>query len=318
MKARRTLFNDVVKDMNVSIFHPRKDKCDTCIGHDLGHVSDELWQNHVAMKNEARSEKEKDKEEAKFVFTMDVEAVLLCPRTKASSMYFKQKLMVHNFTLYDLKTKNVLCYLWDETEADLSINVFTTFLHAFTTKRIKFEPGNEIIFYSDGCTYQNRNVTVSNVFINIAVKYNITIVQKFLEKGHTQMECDAVHAAIEARLRYEEIYLPSGYINIARTARVENPYEVEYVHHDFFKNFDGEQNYASIRPGKVPGDPCVTDLRALKYSPDGLISYKLRHTEEWRNLPHRKVTSSTNKVVQSSLFPKRLPITDKNSMRYKI
>lgn len=57
------------------------------------------------MKTEARQEKENDKLVINEVFTMDLQAVLLCPKSNVSSLYYKTKLIIHNFTIYDLNIK---------------------------------------------------------------------------------------------------------------------------------------------------------------------------------------------------------------------
>lgn len=124
------------------------------------------------MKEEARETKD---EEGKFLYVMDIEVVFLCPKSNASSMYYKTKLNIHNFTLYNLKTRAGNCYFWDETAADLSADVFASMLYDFISNKINFEPGNKIIFYSDGCTYQNRNCIVSNAFVYTAQKYQVTV-----------------------------------------------------------------------------------------------------------------------------------------------
>ena len=49
---------------------------------------------YIIQKDQARDEKTKDKEAASdtiSVWTMDMQAVLLCPKTKACSMYYKTK-----------------------------------------------------------------------------------------------------------------------------------------------------------------------------------------------------------------------------------
>lgn len=156
---------------------------------------------------------------------MDVETVLLCLKSNASNMYYKTKLNIHNFTLYNVVISGAVhCYLWDETAADLSADVFASILYDFVSDEINFEPDDEIIFYSDGCTYQNRNCIVSNVFVYMEQKYQVTILQKFLEKRHTQMECDSVHSSIENRFWRAEIYLPSGYVSAAWAAWSDNPF----------------------------------------------------------------------------------------------
>ena len=54
----------------------------------------------------------------------------------------------------------------------------------------------------------------------------------------------------------------------------------------FFRDFTRLNYCCSIHPGTVVGDPRVVDIRALKYS-DGIISYKLMHSDPWQPLPHR-------------------------------
>ena len=55
------------------------------------------------------------------------------------------------------------------------------------------------IFFSDNCGGQNKNIQIAAVCL-YAVK-NIDhldeIVHTFLETGHTMMECDSMHAAVE-------------------------------------------------------------------------------------------------------------------------
>ncbi len=317
--AGKTLFRDIRRDMKISIYRPKKDKCETCLGHQHGHVTDTIFEHHVTMKEEAREAKDIDKEEGKFVYVMDVEAVLLCPKSNASSMYYKTKLNIHNFTLYNLKNGAGHCYFWDETAADLSADVFASMLYDFISNKINFEPGDEIIFYSDGCTYQNRNCVVSNAFVYMAQKYQVTIVQKYLEKGHTQMECDSVHSAIETQFRNAEIYLPSGYISATIAARPDDPYTVEYLDHSFFQRFRQLSYYTTIRPSiNKAGEATVTDIRALKYRRNGEIQFKLNHSGEWKDLSaaqrkRRSAKISTNFCNEElpNLFPSRRPIKKK-------
>ncbi|KAJ8347253.1 hypothetical protein SKAU_G00286540 [Synaphobranchus kaupii] len=86
-----------------------------------GNISKAEYDAHVKKKDEARQEKSRDKDSAnneKSVWTMDLQAVLLCPKTKASCLYYKTKLQVHNFTLFDLESKEGYCYIWDESEGE--------------------------------------------------------------------------------------------------------------------------------------------------------------------------------------------------------
>lgn len=232
--VKRTTFEHEMTGLNVALFLPRKDQCDTCIGYEEGNVLEVEYNFHIQKKNDARDAKIYDKEHGKHVYTVDMEAVLLCPVLKASALYYKTKLCVHNFTIYNLKTHDVDLYVWDETQADLTANVFASCMYTFITTKVPFEAGDEIIIYSDGCNYQNRNVILSNMYVHLAQKFGITIIQKILEKGHTQMEGDSVHSSIETRKKNQPIFLPSNYIHIMETARLENSYTVHYLDHTFF------------------------------------------------------------------------------------
>ena len=62
------------------------------------------------------------------VWTMDLQSVLSCPKTKTRALYYKTKLTVHNMTYFELNTKEVKNYIFDETNGDMSCHMFT-YLH---------------------------------------------------------------------------------------------------------------------------------------------------------------------------------------------
>lgn len=207
-------------------------------------------------------------------------------------LYYKTKLIVHNFTVYDLKRKNGYCFIWNESEGGLTANEFSTIIITMLQKFIiehPLKPNQQIIIYSDGCNYQNRNNILSNALVNFSMENKVVILQKYLDKGYTQMECDSMHATIEKSIRNKKINVPADYAYLAKIAYKKNPYNVSYLYHDFFRKIENTLTfYKLIRPGKRPGDPVVTDKRALKYSPDGKIQFKLRHSSTcWEDLPVR-------------------------------
>jgi len=94
-------------------------------------------------------------------------------------------LQVHNFTLFDLKSKEGYCYIWEESEG----KVFAHLQYSHFKGVIKDHPEiKEIVVWSDGCGYQNRKANVANAFSELARKYGVLITQKYLVAGHTQME----------------------------------------------------------------------------------------------------------------------------------
>lgn len=302
------VFHDEFSALNLSLFRPKKDQCDLCISFKAGNSAEEVFKKHIERKHAAREEKTKDKENAIHVFTMDLQSTLLSPMLKASAIYYKKKLVVHNFTLYNLKTKDGYCFIWNEVEGGVTANEFSSIIYYFLETKATILPGEEVILYSDGCSYQNRNVTLSNALLHLASSKNITIIQKYLVSGHTQMECDSMHSCIERRLRNREVYSPACYISAAKEARMNpKPFEVEYLCHTFFKNFSGLKYYQSIRPGSKPGDPVVTNLCALQYTPDLQIKYKLDFSSEWKILERRTRRQNSSGQIDF-LYKKQIPI----------
>jgi len=70
------------------------------------------------------------------MFTMDVQAVQLVPHLKASALYFKQKLAIHNFTVYNVVTHEVVCYVWHEGEGEVTANVYASCITHFINNHI--------------------------------------------------------------------------------------------------------------------------------------------------------------------------------------
>ncbi|WAR05509.1 hypothetical protein MAR_020878 [Mya arenaria] len=54
--------------------------------------------------------------------------------------------------------------------------------------------------------------------------------------------------------------------------------------------------YTSIRPGTKTGDPVVTDNRALKYDPNGMIMYK--QCDEYNHLRRKAKRQDVSTEVQ--------------------
>lgn len=249
--AARTFFTNVLTKEKIKIHKPRKDQCDVCCGYEVKTISSEVYINHIAMKNEARDAKNKAKESADntyLVLTMDLQSVLLCPRTEASKMYYKQKLQLHNFTIYVLNNKDVTLYVWHESNGGVSMNEFTTCIVDFVSNQSNNY--TKVTLISDGCNYQNRNKALASALSNLAINKSITIEQMFLEKGHTMMECDSVHATLE-KLFVPPINSPSDYIAQMKLARPKQPYNVRVIDYSFFKNYEKlPTNLSSLDQGR--------------------------------------------------------------------
>jgi len=80
---------------------------------------------------------------------------------------------------------------------------------------------------------------------------------------------------------------------------------------EFFRDYAAKATlrYDSIRPGHKTGDSMVTDIRGLKYDPNGFIYYKLDLDLEWQELPRRP--KPVNPKMFPALYSDKLKITEK-------
>lgn len=304
-------FYKMFDEMNLSIHTPKKDQCDICSQHKVGNLSDAVWNDHIRRKARARTEKENDTKRALkgeiYCLTVDLQAVKNSPMLNASAIYYKTKLCVHNYTVYNLSNHHCVNYWWNESEGELNASIFATCLTDYLSNNC-LGKDIPIVIYSDGCNFQNRNVVMSNALLHFAVNNNVEVTQKYLVKGHTQMEVDSVHALIERKLKHKEIYLPFDYCQAAIEARkTPFPYETKYMTFEFFRDFSNIVYYNSIRPGRNTGDPTVIDISALRYLPSGKIETKLDFDQQFEDLPRRPrpIDKST---VPKHMYSHRLPI----------
>lgn len=169
------------------------------------------------MKGEKKNWWKEHADEKTHVFTMDLESVLLCPKTAASAMYYKQKLQLHNFSIYELRTQDVDLYVWHECNGGVNANEFVSCIADYITRCVEQRGFEKVVIVSDGCNYQNRNKCLSSTLSALAVKYKIEIIHLYLEKGHTMMEVDSVHSTLEHYF-YPPIYSPAEYVARMRMA----------------------------------------------------------------------------------------------------
>ena len=98
----------------------------------------------------------------------------------------------------------------------------------------------KLSLYSDCCAGQNRNQFLTAALHTILQSETTSLLeinQKYLESGHTQMECDSVHSAIERAKNDVEIYIPRQWINVIKLSRKKQPYTIHPLSHTDYKDY---------------------------------------------------------------------------------
>lgn len=210
----RHIFNTC---FNLSFHKPRKDQCPTCTAYESANAETKITLEdnhdlHINLKNRAREEKNLDKNEAKLneevhSCNFDLQQVLYVPTDPTNAtLFYKTKLAMYNFTIFNCGNNTGKCYMWTEIEGGRGpCEISSCLFHhlkslSVNTKNVKC--------FSDTCGGQNKNQYVAAMFI-YAVQVLPIIDQKFLISGHSQMECDSMHARIETEIHLY-IYLMNG------------------------------------------------------------------------------------------------------------
>jgi len=235
-------------EFNLGFHKPKKDYCTFCHKYDNSSEAEKTllqaeYDAHQIRKNQARSAKEAYKVEAQqdvslVVATFDLQAVLPSPKLSASSVYYKRKLSAYNLTAFSLADRACTCYMWHEGTAGRGSSDIASCMLKFLEDQP--ETTKKVVLFSDTCGGQNRNkFFCTMVLYALHNSANITQVDHlYMESGHSQMECDSVHACIEREIRKQNINAPMDYYAAVEHAR-KPPYNVLRMDTDDFKDFSG-------------------------------------------------------------------------------
>lgn len=257
------VFNSVFQNYEpqLSFFIPRKDQCVIC---NRNGATDSEYEEHILRKDIISANKEADKANAlaqpknTLYVTFDLEAILTLPQSEDSMLYYSRKLSVFNCTIHDSQNRGV-CNMWSETAGRKGANeVGTCLLQYFRSLDSDIK---HITMYSDTCSGQNRNQYIVAALLlaqNTDEFSSAEIIDlKYLESGHSMMECDSMHATIERAKKNRKVYLPEEYELIASLARQKpHPYEVKRMtHSDFFDLHELAAKCIRMRKQDVNGEP---------------------------------------------------------------
>ncbi|CAG9772073.1 unnamed protein product [Ceutorhynchus assimilis] len=251
---------------NLSFFHPKKDQCLICSRYQQASPEEkqrlkEDYEQHLGRKNESQQAKAADKEKAKvdesfMSVTFDLQSVLQTPSSEVSLTYYMRKLTMYNFTVYEAAPPNkAFCYCWTEINGKKGSCEIGTCLW----KYIQTLPPEvkHLSLFSDTCGGQNRNQQIAALLLYAVQNSHLEIIeQKFLESGHSFMEVDSMHSAIEQQKKFVSVYCVNDWMNIFKLARSQRgrnknkpPYEVGELKFDEF--FDLKQLATQLLKNKT-------------------------------------------------------------------
>ncbi|RZF48681.1 hypothetical protein LSTR_LSTR015116 [Laodelphax striatellus] len=237
----RKVFNSF--DPPLSFYIPKKDQCTQC--NIYQNCTDktaiqEQWDAHKRRERESMEMKKEDKEKciadgSTFrAITFDLQALLCVPYASDSQLYYKRKLNVHNFTIFDSHNSDGHCYVWDECNGKKGSCEIGTCLLDY----LKNLPSSvtHVTSFSDTCGGQNRNKNIVAAILFAVNKFDSlsTIDLKYMESGHSYLEADSMHAAIERARKHKKIFTTREWALLISTARKKSYNVKTMLHSEIF------------------------------------------------------------------------------------
>lgn len=323
------------QNYNLSFFQPKKDQCLICENFEKNkndpHKAATLkaeYEAHIRRRDEANMAKAADKSHAGEVghfvrATFDLQSVLQIPCSEVSQMYYSRKLCAYNLTVYEsAPPNNAHCFAWSEINGQRgSCEIGTGLL---TWIRLLPAQVTRVSLWSDTCRGQNRNQYIAALFLFIVRTTRLEVlVHKFLEKGHSYMECDSMDSAIESIKKRMTVFSMNDWLNIFRLARSKRnrnkKSECYTVKELLFSDFVDHKALASqiIKNRTIDTDSNKVNwlkIKLMKYEkeqPDSIL-FKYNHSdEEFKTLIVRgRGRNTVMPYTLSSLYQGQLPISE--------
>lgn len=243
-------YRDVFRqEFYIKFVKPKKDMCSQCLNWNNKSAAEkeeaealEIFNRHIQNKKTGHELKVADSLRPKTepnvcVISMDFQQILECPKGANSEYYYKSKLKCYNFSTFEHHSKQGTCFVWDQTIAAKGATEVSSCISKLI-EELSQRGVKELVIWSDNCWSQNKNRLLFSLYNMASVKWDMKITHRFLEKGHTHMEVDSMHALIERSCKGVEVYTPSQWYAIMKAAKKNDPrYRVVEMKQEDFKDF---------------------------------------------------------------------------------
>lgn len=300
-------YRKMFKKLNISF---RKLKVDTCCKCDKFAISlklatederpsiEKARERHHAEADEPYLQKKRDVLKAKSdiryrTATFDLQKCLPTPYLSTGIAFYKRQLYTYNLTIFasHLSANSVQCFLWDESKARRgSQEIGSCLLKDLQDLDERVET---MVYYSDRCAGQNHNVIICMLFLYFIESCaragrTLTIEHKFMVSGHSHMQVDSVHGAIEiAKKRCSmNIETPRDWAVFISAISRKVPFKVIELEQSSFLALKGLDSYYKRSKTDTEGEIVrFKEIAAFKYTTGDLgtvyFKYDLRD-EEYR------------------------------------
>jgi len=236
-------------DPQLSFFLPKKDQCFHCNANNNAIDKTDIenyWVQHkervkvaIQMKSDDKKKSALDNGKSFRTISFDLQAILSLPFSGENQLYYKRKLNVYNFTIFDSYKNEGYCYVWDECSGKKGSAEIGTCLINYLSHLT--ESVTHVSTFSDTCGGQNRNknILAAMLYAVNCIDNIETIDVKFMESGHSYLEADTIHGTIERHRKYKKVFTTREWALLFSSTRIKpSPYKVTTMHYNEFYNLE--------------------------------------------------------------------------------
>ena len=152
---------------------------------------------------------------------MDLQQTLPCPRLRVSVAYYKRKIWLYNFCIYDLNKDRASMFLWDETTAKRGADEIASCIVKWIDAEFATgQPFKRLRIFADNCAGQNKNLYIMLMALRIVHSKRLERIEiVFMVPGHSYLPCDRAFGHIEQRLKKRRsMFCPADYVKVIQGA----------------------------------------------------------------------------------------------------
>ena len=331
--ASYSLYKTVMKEQNLKLHRPKKDKCGLCETYRKSLETEKAkiekqYQDHRAeiseiqkIKDESKKRSQSTPSHASAVF--DLQQNIYIPKSNRGELFYKRRLACFNFTIYELASHEGLCFLSNESISKRGACEVSTYLLEYL-KGLDQKSTKTVDLFCDGCAGQNKNslvIAMCHKFLTESTSVE-EITFHFFETAHGQNEGDSMHSTIEKSLsQKEELSHPSQLHSVITEARQNpGPYKIRHVQTQQILGWKSYGETIALLKCRKTGDGRAFDWTKLKQvritkqeDNHPTLQFKYSHLEEFVTLDLRRSLRSQDRFqvppMPRSLYSERPKIS---------
>lgn len=132
--------------------------------------------------------------------------------------------------------------LWNETQGGRGASEIASCIFQLINNEVEFRCMQDVILWSDNCSGQNKNKIILFAYMYmIEIGLVRSVEHKFLQSGHSFLDCDRDFALIEKKKKKTIVHQPTDLYGLIRDAR-NVPFNVVEMKR-FFNFKDGAEYF---------------------------------------------------------------------------